>query len=100
MDVQRLWVARAINPKKKDPPQCCIDSKTICMDTFKTKLFLFRDTRPQALEYVEEILPTLIDTATKKEDAIKWYKSLEHDWIEFDFTTNQLSLCSLKKTKP
>ena len=99
METNRLWVARAVNPKKKDPPQLCIDSKTICFDIFKSKLFLFRDTRPQALEYVEEVLPTLVDTITKKEDAMKWYKSLEHQWIEFDFTTNQLYLCSLKKSQ-
>lgn len=99
MEANRVFCCRAINPTRKDPPKCCIDAKTICMDTFKTKLFLFNDTRPEALAYVDEVLPTLLDTATKKEDALKWYKTLKHEWLEFDFTTNQLSLCSLKKSQ-
>ena len=100
MEADKAWCARAIAPVKKDPPQMCKDSKTINFDTFKTHLFLFKDTRKEALAYVEEVLPTLVDTATSKEAEMRFYNSLEkNQWIEFDFTTNQLFLCSLKKSK-
>ena len=100
MDCERRFIARAINPVKKDPPASCRKDKTINMDSFKTKLFLFKDTRPEAQEYAKEILPTLLDTTTKPEDLLKLYNSLEYDWLEFDFQTNILYLCSLKKSQP
>lgn len=100
MEAERRFVARAIKPLKKDPPKVCSDTKTINFDTFKTTLFLFKDTRKEAMEYVEEVLPTLVDTATSKEAAMRFYASLDHQWLEFHYETNTLFLCCLKNSKP
>ena len=76
-----------------------MDAKTIMFDTFNNNLFLFKDTRPEAKAYVDEVLPTLIHGPLTSEDIMKAYNTLEGMWFEFDFTTNTLYLCSTKKIK-
>jgi hypothetical protein len=99
MNLDRRFVARAYEPLKKDPPKVCSDGKTITLDTFKTHLFLFPDKRPEAIAYVKEVLPTLLPLPVTPEQGLKWYQNLEaNQFLEFDFTTNQLFLCALKKT--
>lgn len=100
MDCERRFIARAIKPVKKTPPASCMKDKTINMDTFETKLFMFHDKRPEAQTYIQEILPTFLDTTTKPEDILKLYNTLGYNWLEFDFQTNILYLCSLKKSQP
>lgn len=99
MEVDKTFIARAVAPKKIDPPAQCIKDKTIAMDTFKTRLLMFKDTRKEAQDYIATVLPTFLDTTTKPDDMIAFYKKMEHQWLEFDFGTNILSLCSLKKSK-
>lgn len=99
MEVQRTFIARAINPLKKEPPSSCSKEKTINFDTVGNTLILFRDSRKEAQAYVQEILPTLLDTTTKPEDLLKLYNTMDGQWLEFHFTTKLLYLCSLKKSK-
>lgn len=99
MEVTRTFIARAINPLKKEPPSSCSKERTINFDTLKNTLFLFRDTRKEAQAYVQEILPTLLDTTTKPDDLLKLYYSLDGQWLEFHYDTKLLYLCSLKKSK-
>ena len=100
MEVKRVFVARAINPLKKDPPKICEQSKTIVFDTFKTKLYLFYDTRPEALKWVEEVLPTLLPPPNPPDAGLTFYKQMKDQYLEFDYGTNTLSLCFIKKTTP
>ena len=99
VNFERRFVARATAPLRKEPPKVCRDANTIRLDTFNNHLFLFPDQRPEALAYVKEVLPTLLPPPNKPEDGIKWYQSLDkNQFIEFEFETNLLYLCSLKKT--
>jgi hypothetical protein len=93
--VKRL-VAKAHAPLKKEPPVSCREAKTIGFDTFKNSLFMFPDSRPEAFQYIQEVLPTLLPPPNKPEDSLKLYKSLNGQWLEFDFRTNTLYLCSTK----
>jgi len=99
MNCQKTFLARAINPLRKDPPKSCIQDKTIVYDTFKNSLFLFKDTRPEAKEFVNLVLPTLTDTTTKPDDLLKLYNSMDGQWLEFQYDTKILYLCSLKISK-
>lgn len=99
MEVERVFVARAIAPLKKDPPAICQRDKTITFDTFQTKLYFFPDNRPEALEYAREVLPTLLPPPNPPEAGLTFYRQMKDKYLEFDFTTNTLSLCSVKKTK-
>lgn len=97
MEVRKVFVAKAISPLKKDPPRLCEQSKTIVYDTFKTKLYLFPDGRPEALEWVNEVLPTLLPLPTPREAVLPFYRSLKDQYLEFDWTTKTLYLCFLEK---
>jgi hypothetical protein len=87
-------LGKAINPKIKPIPHQCSKAKTI-VQTFNTLLF-FKDTRLEAQNYAREVLPTLwmIDDCEAK--SMKLYNSLNHQWLEFNTTTNLLFLCSIK----
>lgn len=93
--VKRL-VAKAHAPLKKEPPATCKQAKTIAFDTFGTQLLMFKDSRPEAQQYIREVLPTLLPPPNTSEDSIKLYNNLNGQWLEFDFTSNTLYLCSTK----
>jgi hypothetical protein len=93
--VKRL-VAKAHAPLKKEPPAICKEAKTIGFDTFKQSLLMFKDSRPEAQAYIQEVLPTLLPPPNKPEDSLKLYNNLNGQWLEFDFGSNTLYLCSTK----
>ena len=97
MEYERRLVSKAHAPIKKDPPKVCSDAKTIGFDSFKTKLMMFKDSRPEAQDYITEILPSMLTPPNPPEASIKFYNSLNGSWLEFDFTDNTLYLCSLGK---
>lgn len=99
MEVEKRFICKSVKPLKKSPPDSCVKSKTIAFDTFQSHLYFFWDSRPEAIAYVEEVLPTLIHPPTKPEDILTLYRNLKGQWLEFDFTTNTLSLCSTKNLK-
>lgn len=97
MDYERRLICRAHAPLKKEPPKSCSDAKTIGFDTFKTKLMMFKDSRPEAQAYIQEVLPTMLVPPNPPDAGIKFYNTLNGSWLEFDFTENILYLCSLPK---
>jgi hypothetical protein len=90
MEYERRLVSKAHAPIKKDPPKVCSDAKTIGFDSFKTKLMMFKDSRPEAQAYITEILPSMLTPPNPPEASIKFYNSLNGSWLEFDFTDNTL----------
>lgn len=99
MEVEKRFIGKSLNPLKKSPPESCVKNKTIAFDSFQRQLYLFWDSRPEAIAYVEEVLPTLIHPPTKPEHILNLYHNLKGQWLEFDFLTNTLSLCSTKNLK-
>jgi hypothetical protein len=97
MEYDRRLVSKAHAPLKKEPPKCCSDAKTIGFDSFKTKLMMFVDKRPEAQTYIQEVLPTMLTPPNPPDAGLKFYNSLNGSWLEFDFSDNTLYLCSLRK---
>ena len=97
MEFDKRFICKSVNPLKKSPPESCVKSKTISFDTFGHHLLLFWDSRPEAIAYVEEVLPTLIHPPTKPEHILNLYRNLQGQWLDFDFTNNALYLCSFQK---
>lgn len=97
MEFHRVVLSKAFNPKKKDPPRVCRQEKTISFNSINTTLLMFKDTRREAQDYIREILPTFLMVVTPEETAMKLYNNLDGQWLEFDFLTNTLSICSTKK---
>ncbi len=98
MQCEKILLARALKPLKKEPPFICRRDKTIRFDTFGRTLSIFKDTRPEAEAYIKEVLPTLLTDMDADKKAIKLYNGLDGQWLEFDFLTNLLYLCSIKKS--
>ena len=98
MNFHRIPLGKSFAPLRKEPPRICRQEKTISFDTFGTKLLMFKDTRREAQDYIREVLPTLLITDNPEKNIIKLYNNLDHQWLEFDFTTNLLFLCSIQKT--
>jgi len=98
MNFQRIPLGKSFAPLRKEPPRICRQEKTISFDTFGTKLLMFKDTRREAQDYIREVLPTLLIGDNPEKNIIKLYNNLDHQWLEFDFTTNLLFLCSIQKT--
>ena len=98
MEGQRIPLGKSFAPLRKEPPRICRHEKTISFDTFGTKLLMFKDTRREAQDYIREVLPTLMMIDNPETKAMNLYNGLDHQWLEFDFTTNLLHLCSIKKS--
>lgn len=98
MQAEKVLLARALKPLRKEPPYMCRRDKTIRFDTFGRTLTIFKDTRPEAVAYVKEVLPTLLTDMDAQRKAMNLFNSLDAQWLEFDFTTNLLHLCSIKKS--
>jgi len=97
MEFHRVVLSKAFNPKRKDPPRVCRQEKTISFNSINTTLLMFKDSRREAQDYIREILPTFLMVLNPEEAAMKLYNSLDGQWLEFDFLTNTLSICSTKK---
>jgi hypothetical protein len=98
MNIEKVIIAKAFKPLKKDPPMICSKEKTIGFDTFKRCLFMFKDSRRQAQDYIREVLPTMLMAENAEKTSMNLYNGLDGSYLEFDFTTNLLYLCSIKKT--
>ena len=98
MNYTKTPLGKSFSPLRLDPPRICRQEKTISFDTFGTKLLMFKDTRREAQDYVRQVLPTLMLIDNPEINAMKLYNGLDHQWLEFDFTTNLLHLCSIKKS--
>lgn len=98
MNFTRIPLGTSFHPLRKEPPILCKKEKTISFDSVGNTLLMFKDTRRQAQDYIREVLPTLMLVSNPEVQAMTLYNNLDGQWLEFDFTTNRLSLCSIKKT--
>lgn len=99
LGLDRRLITKAEQPLKKEPPLICSRDRTIVFDGLKRHLYLFRDARPAAQTYIKEVLPTLMPNPWKPDDVLNFYNTLDTQFLEFDFQTNLLFLCSIKKTQ-
>jgi hypothetical protein len=77
-------------------PQTCVDSKTIYLSELDV-LFLFKDTRQVARNYVEMLLPHLALQVPKDTLIEAFWKMPDNGWFEFEYTRKMLCYCSLEK---
>ena len=77
-------------------PQTCVDSKTIYVSELDV-LYLFKDTRQVARDYVEMLLPHLALQVPKDKLLEAFWKMPPNGWFEFDYSRKMLCYCSLEK---
>jgi hypothetical protein len=96
MNVRRGFVGTNPHAPRIRIPQVCVDSKTIYLSELDV-LYLFKDTRQVASDYVEMLLPHLA-LQVPKDDLIKAYWTMPpNGWLEFDYSRKMLLYCSLEK---
>lgn len=96
MNTKRGFIGTAVNAPRLPIPQACLDSKTIYLSNMDV-LYLFKDTRQVARDYIDLVLPQLALQVPKDKLLEGFWKTPESSWFEFDYTTKVLSYCFLEK---
>lgn len=98
MDVKRVILGAHPNPVRRPIPAICEKARTVYLSQMQV-LFLFKDRRPEAIAYLEALLPQLILGDGKALVKLFW-EMPDSSWLEFDYGKRTLSLCSLEKKSP
>ena len=99
MSAERVLLGGGPQPRLDIPiPTDSHRDRTIYMPITKDRLFLRKDTRGPARQYIYDVLPSLLVKNWTPEKATKWFYDLpDYSWLEFEVHTKLLYLCSLKK---
>ena len=82
----------------KKIPEQCVKEKTITLNALGI-LTMFRDRTPMAVEWIEEMFPTMWIGPREQLISVFW-NTPENTWFEFDTGRKTLFLCSLEKNPP
>lgn len=96
MNVKKGFLGTNPHAPRLPIPQICVEKKSVYLSQLDV-LFLFKDTRPEAKQYIEMLLPQLAIQLPKDKLLEAFWKKPDSDWFEFDYTTKVLSYCSLEK---
>ena len=95
MKIKRVLIGGHPSPIRKHIPDAIEKRKTIHKNVFDV-LTIFPDRTPDALAWIEEVVPTLM--IGRREDILHKFWSMDQSsWWEFDYGRKTLSLCSLEK---
>lgn len=94
MKVNKVLIGSHPTPLIKPIPDAIVRRKTISMNALG-ELKIFCDRSPDAIEWIEAVVPTLM--IGRKEDILKKFWSMNtYSWWEFNTGTKRLYLCSLE----
>ena len=95
MNIKRTLIGGHPSPMRKAIPSAIATRKTINMNVFGV-LTIFPDRTPDAIEWIEEVIPTLM--IGRRDDIIKKFWAMDKSsWWEYDYGRKTLTLCSLEK---
>jgi hypothetical protein len=77
-------------------PEICEQAKTIHMNEMKI-LTLFKDYRPTAKKFLDELLPHLVIGISADKIRQVFWDMPEGGWMEFDGGRKTLSFCYIEK---
>lgn len=96
MNIRKGFVGTNPYAPRLPIPQPCVDSKSIYLSHLDI-LYIFKDTRQVAKDYIEQLLPQLA-LQVPKDKLLKVYWTLpDNGYFEFDYNTKVLSYCSIEK---
>lgn len=95
MNIKRVLIGSHPSPMRKPIPDAIRKRKTITLNVLDV-LHIFPDKSPDAKEWINEVVPTLM--IGRKEEIINQFWSMDkNSWWEFDYGKKTLHLCSLEK---
>lgn len=77
-------------------PDICEREKTIFLNEMKV-LLMFKDTRPSARQFLDELLPHLVLGISADKIRQVFWDMPPNGWMEFDTARKTLSFCYLEK---
>lgn len=95
MKVKKVLIGANPSALRKPIPDKIAERKTVSINIMG-EMKIFPDRSPDAIAWIEEIVPTLM--IGRREEILKQFWSMPtNSWWEFDYGRNTLSLCSLEK---
>lgn len=79
----------------KPIPDVCVRAKTITKNPLGI-ISIFRDRRPEAVQWIESVVPTMWIGRKEEILAVFWH-STDDSWFEFDTGKKTLSICWIAK---
>ena len=97
MEVKRILLGANPSVARIRIPDMCERDKTIIRNPLGG-LSIFRDTRPTAQHWINEVLPQLA-LGVSGDTLLNWFwtEMPENGWMEFDHGRHTLSFCQLEK---
>lgn len=95
MEIRKSKIGGNPDYKWKPIPSICEREKTITKNALGI-VNIFRDRRPEAVAWIEEILPTMY-IGRKEEILAVFWLTPDPVWFEFDTGSKVLSICWLEK---
>lgn len=97
MEVKKTLIGNHPNPFMKDIPDICVRDRTITLNKLK-ELRIFPDRRPSARAWINDVIPRIyFGNNPDKLINFFWNEMPSNGWLEFDFGTKTLYLCTLEK---
>ena len=95
MKITKVVIGGHPAPLRRPIPDSIAYRKTVTLNVLG-QMNIFQDRNPDAIQWIEEILPSLM--IGRPEDILHRFWSMDsHSWWCFDYGTKTLSLCSLEK---
>lgn len=96
MEVKRTLIGNHPHPLIDPIPDMCVRDRTITLNKLK-ELRIFADRRPTARKWIDENIPRIFFGDSKKLVSWFWNELPANGWLEFDFGSKILYLCTLEK---
>lgn len=96
MDFKRYYIGKYPNPMYGSIPEACLRDKTIYINNMH-QLWLTKDRRPEAVDYINNIIPRLGCPFYQKLLSWFWNEMPDNGFLEFDYSTKVLCFCQIQK---
>jgi len=91
MNVKRCILGAGPEYKWKPIPALCVREKTITLNDLG-RITIFKDRRPEAIEWIESVLPTMW-IGPREEILAAFWNTPDTNWFEFETGAKTLSIC-------
>lgn len=97
MEVKKTLIGNHPNPLIHPIPDMCVRDRTITLNKLKV-LQIFPDKRPTAQAWINDTIPRIyFGNNPDKLINFFWCEMPSNGWLEFDFGSKILYLCTLEK---
>lgn len=96
MEFKRFVIGKYPNPMYGVIPEQCLRDKTITLNQL-TQLCITRDRRPEAIEFINGLIPRLGVPFARQLLEWFWNEMPDNGFLQFDYATKILCFCLIEK---